>query len=62
MEGDKSLNGDHAGKGGEDALTKPVLEGDLNLQPLKNMLMSIKNEAERWLGLFEMGPRGWKDL
>lgn len=47
--------GDHAGKGGEDILTKLVLEGDLNLYQLKNMLMSIKKEVERWLGLLEMG-------
>lgn len=44
--------GDHAGDVG---LTKLVLEGTLNMQPLKNILMSLKNEAERWQGLLEMG-------
>jgi hypothetical protein len=43
------------GTGGEDALTRPVLEGALNLKPLRNMLMWIKNEPERLLGLLEMG-------
>lgn len=37
-----SLAGDHAGKDGEVVLTKPVLEGALNLLLLKKMLMSIK--------------------
>jgi hypothetical protein len=47
--------GDHAGKDGEVVLTKPVLEGALILQPLKNMCMSIKKEADRCLGWLEMG-------
>jgi hypothetical protein len=34
---------------------KPVLEGDLMLEPLKNMLVLTKKEAKRWLGLLEMG-------
>lgn len=44
--------GDHAGDVG---LAKLVLEGALNLQPLNNILISLKTEAERWLGFLEMG-------
>lgn len=36
-------------------MKKLSLEGDLKLEMLKNMLISIKKEVERWLGLLEMG-------
>lgn len=39
--------GDHTGKDDKVVLLKPVLEGALNLRVLKNMLMSIKKEADR---------------
>lgn len=42
--------GNHSGN---DGLTKLVLEGPLNIQPLTNISISLKTEVERWLGLLE---------
>lgn len=47
--------GDHT-KG--DGLSKLGLEGTKNIQSLKNFLILPKTEAERWLGILEMGFEG----
>lgn len=47
-----SLAGDHAEGDGS---LKLGLERAKNMQLLKNYLISLKTEAERWLGILEMG-------
>lgn len=47
--------GDRMGNAGADFMHMRLVEGKLQLETLKNMLISIKEEAVRWLGLIDLG-------
>lgn len=47
--------GDHAVLAGAAGLKMTDLEGALSFQPLKNILLWLKKEVDRWMGILEMG-------
>ena len=46
---------DQAGNVGADIMHMLVVDGKFQLEKLKTMLTSIKEEAKKWLGLLDMG-------
>lgn len=46
---------DHVVQAGDDGSNTSVLEGVFNFQPLKDAMLSLKMEADRWMGILEMG-------